>query len=52
MTTEISEKLAPVHSGEILLEEYIKPLGISQYRLRKTSAYKSAASARSSTATG
>ena len=35
MTTEISEKLAPVHSGEILLEEYIKPLGISQYRLRK-----------------
>ena len=30
MTTE---KLAPVHPGEILLEEFIKPLGISQYRL-------------------
>ncbi len=35
MTTETSEKLAPVHPGEILLEEYIKPLGISQYRLCK-----------------
>jgi addiction module HigA family antidote len=28
-----TEKLAPVHPGEILLEEFIKPLGISQYRL-------------------
>ncbi len=32
MTTE---RLAPVHPGEILLEEFIKPLGISQYRLCK-----------------
>lgn len=27
--------LKPVHPGEILLEEYIKPLGISKYRLAK-----------------
>jgi addiction module HigA family antidote len=27
------EKLTPVHPGEILLEEYLKPLGISQNRL-------------------
>ena len=32
MTTE---KLTPVHPGEILLEEFIKPLGLSQYRLCK-----------------
>ena len=29
------EKLAPVHPGEILIEEFLKPLGISQYRLSK-----------------
>ena len=28
-------KLPPVHPGEILLEEFLKPLGISQYRLAK-----------------
>ena len=28
-------KLAPVHRGEILFEEFMKPLGISQYRLAK-----------------
>jgi addiction module HigA family antidote len=27
------EKLAPLHPGEILLEEFMKPLGISQNRL-------------------
>ncbi len=26
-------KLAPVHPGEVLLEEFLGPLGISQYRL-------------------
>ncbi len=26
-------KLAPVHPGEILLEEFLVPMGISQYRL-------------------
>jgi addiction module HigA family antidote len=30
-----SSKLAPIHPGEILLEEFMKPLGISQYRLAK-----------------
>ena len=30
MTTQ---KLPPVHPGEILLEEYLKPLGISQNKL-------------------
>ena len=28
-------KLEPVHPGEILLEEFLSPLGISQYRLAK-----------------
>jgi len=28
-------KLAPVHPGEILFEEFIKPLEISQYRVAK-----------------
>lgn len=27
--------IAPIHPGEILLEEFLKPLGISQYRLAK-----------------
>jgi addiction module HigA family antidote len=27
--------LPPLHPGEILLEEFLKPLGISQYRLAK-----------------
>jgi addiction module HigA family antidote len=29
------KKIAPIHPGEILLEEFLKPLGISQYRLAK-----------------
>ncbi|MEZ4681743.1 MAG: HigA family addiction module antitoxin [Caldilineaceae bacterium] len=29
------EKMAPVHPGEILLEDFMKPLGLSQYRLAK-----------------
>jgi len=28
-------KLPPVHPGEILLEEFLSPLGLSQYRLAK-----------------
>ena len=28
-------KLPPVHPGEVLLEEFLRPLGISQYRLAK-----------------
>ena len=27
--------LQPVHPGEILLEEFLRPMGISQYRLAK-----------------
>ena len=29
------KKLAPIHPGEILLEEFLGPMGISQYRLAK-----------------
>jgi len=32
MTTR---RLAPVHPGEILLEEFLKPLALTQYRLAK-----------------
>jgi len=28
-------KLQPIHPGEILLEEFLKPLGISQYKVAK-----------------
>jgi addiction module HigA family antidote len=28
-------KIVPVHPGEILLEEFLRPLGVSQYRLAK-----------------
>ncbi len=31
----VKGKFEPVHPGEILLEEYLKPMGISQYRLAK-----------------
>jgi len=27
--------LPPIHPGEILLEEFLKPMGITQYRLAK-----------------
>jgi addiction module HigA family antidote len=33
----MSEKrLAAVHPGEVLLEDFLKPMGISQYRLAKS----------------
>jgi antitoxin HigA-1 len=28
-------EIPPIHPGEILLEEYLKPMNISQYRLAK-----------------
>jgi addiction module HigA family antidote len=28
-------KLAPIHPGEVLLEDFLEPMGISQYRLAK-----------------
>ena len=31
----MTEKLPPIHPGEILLEEFLEPMGISQYRLAK-----------------
>ena len=31
----IKDKLDPIHPGEILLEEFLIPMGISQYRLAK-----------------
>ncbi len=30
-----SRKFPPIHPGEILLEEFLHPLGLSQYRLAK-----------------
>ncbi len=29
------KKLLPVHPGEVLLEDFMKPLGLSQYRVAK-----------------
>ena len=29
------KKLTPIHPGEVLLEDFLKPMGISQYRLAK-----------------
>ncbi len=29
------QKLLPIHPGEILMEEFLKPMGISQYKLAK-----------------
>lgn len=30
-----NSQLPPIHPGEILMEEFLKPMGISQYRLAK-----------------
>lgn len=30
-----NRKLAPIHPGEVLFEEFLAPMGISQYRLAK-----------------
>ena len=29
------KKMRPIHPGEVLLEEFLNPMGISQYRLAK-----------------
>lgn len=29
------KKLSPIHPGEVLFEEFLEPMGISQYRLAK-----------------
>lgn len=31
----MEDKLSPVHPGEVLLEDFMKPLGLSQYRVAK-----------------
>ena len=31
----MEERLPPVHPGEVLLEDFMKPLGLTQYRLAK-----------------
>jgi addiction module HigA family antidote len=30
-----SKKLPPIHPGKILMEDFLEPMGISQYRLAK-----------------
>ena len=30
-----TRKLPPIHPGEVLTEEFLRPLGLSQYRLAK-----------------
>jgi antitoxin HigA-1 len=32
---EATEKLAPIHPGEVLLEDFLHPMDLSQYRLAK-----------------
>lgn len=29
------EKLAPIHPGEVLLDDFLAPMGLSQYRLAR-----------------
>ena len=31
----MTEALSPIHPGEVLLEDFMKPLGLTQYRLSK-----------------
>ena len=45
-----ARKLPPTHPGEVLLEEFLKPLEISQYRLAKDTSVPPAGSMRSCTA--
>lgn len=35
MTGRHMDKLPPIHLGEVLLEDFIKPLGLSRYRVAK-----------------
>jgi antitoxin HigA-1 len=32
---KMTEKLPPIHPGEILLTEFLQPMGVSQYRLAR-----------------
>ncbi len=31
----MNDKLPPIHPGEVLLEDFLQPFGVSQYRLAK-----------------
>jgi antitoxin HigA-1 len=33
---KLSKMLSPAHPGEVLLKDYLKPMGLSQYRLAKS----------------
>ncbi|MYE45420.1 MAG: HigA family addiction module antidote protein [Chloroflexi bacterium] len=35
-TTHYGERLPPIHPGEVLNEEFLRPLKITQYRLAKS----------------
>lgn len=35
LTITDEEKLPPIHPGEVLWEDFMKPLGLSQYRVAK-----------------
>ena len=35
MTTRKTKTMPPIHPGEVLAEDFMKPLGVSQYRLAK-----------------
>jgi addiction module HigA family antidote len=32
----MTKKIAPIHPGEVLLEDFLKPMSITQYRLAKS----------------
>jgi len=36
MTESTIGTIGPIHPGEVLLEDFLKPMGISQYRLAKS----------------
>lgn len=33
MTTRKADKIAPIHPGEVLMTDFLEPLGLSQYRV-------------------
>jgi antitoxin HigA-1 len=35
MTTRKTKTMPPIHPGEVLAEDFMKPLGVSQYRIAK-----------------
>ena len=35
MAEKMKREFEPIHPGEILLEEFLKPMGLTQYRLAK-----------------